>query len=90
MGHSIQIEQYLLSDEIDFQTKLERIALGKVKLEPFSASRDVLMFRDFTSDAPSIYLFPKYSMIHSNNFRIQIHNMWKARNLLSMNVEVDQ
>jgi hypothetical protein len=83
----VSIEQYLLSDSIDFRTKIQSIAEGRIKLDPFSSSREVLMFKDFTSDAPGIYLFPKYSFIHDRNFYLGMYNTMKAKNLISLNLD---
>ena len=87
MGSNIRIEQYLLNDEIDFQTKIQRIAEGRVKLDPFSSSREILLFRDFTADTPSIYLFPKYGFIFDRNFYLGMYNSMKAKNLITLEMD---
>jgi hypothetical protein len=83
----VSIEQYLLSDSIDFQTKMQSIAEGRIRLDPFSSSREILMFKDFGSEAPAVYLFPKYSFIHDRNFYLGMFNSMKAKNLITLNLD---
>jgi len=75
-----------LSDEIDFQGKIHRIADGSVKFDPFSSSREILMFKDFTSDTPAVLLFPKFSFIHESSFYLGMLNTWKARRLINLHI----
>ena len=83
---NIPVEQFLLSDELGFQEKIQRLAEGSVKLDPFSSSREILMFKDFTSDTPAVLLFPKFSFIHDKSFYLGMLNTWKARRMINLHI----
>ena len=90
MGSSIPLEKFLLSDNFDLEWKINRLAEGKVKIDPFSSSRDIFMFCDFKSDSPPIYLFPKYSFINDYNFYVGMYSRMVAKNMTALSLNLQQ
>jgi hypothetical protein len=81
------IEAYLLSGAKDTEAKLRELGEGRARLDPFSTSRDIYLFRDFTADAPSVYLFPRLSFINEGNFYVGMYNKFQAMNGIGLNFE---
>lgn len=89
MGTNIPLERFLLSSNFDLEWKINRLAEGKVRIDPFSSSRDIFMFCDFNSDSRPIYLFPKHSFINDYSFYVGTYSRMMAKTMtpLSLNLQ---
>jgi hypothetical protein len=83
----VSIEEYLLDTEKNTETKLRELSEGRARVDPFTTGKDIYLFRDFTAEVPSIYLFPRLSFINERNFYVGMYNKFKAMNNIGLNFE---